>query len=280
MQQDQYSEQRLERRFQIAHEVAGGMLVRHLAGEEPQATLFYVHGLGESGLCFERLIADPRLRHFDHLAVDLVGYGKSPWSLEALSLEEQARRLAEYLSSGRHRPIVILGHSMGGVIGTYLCERLPDTFRAFVNIEGNISPPDCVFSGRAARHSLAEWLRTGNDDLLDALYRDEQESPAVIRPYCASIQMCDPRAFHANARELVEISGREVLAGRMAALDLPKVYIFGAPRGAGDQSRGLLAAAGVEMIGIPDAGHWPFLDQDDAFVNELLGFMGRLTGDA
>ncbi len=251
------------------------MYLRRLPMEESHGTLVYIHGLGESGLCFETLLADPRLGRWSHLAVDLVGYGKSYWAREPLTLEQHADRLAELLEREGLAPAVLIGHSMGGVLGTLTARRVPHLVEAFVNVEGNISPADCTFSSQADRYSLPDWLDHGYGRVLDGLYEDQEEDPAVLRPYCASIQICDPRAFHRNASELVEFSASETLASSMAAIDRPAIYIFGAPRGAGDRSRGLLAEAGVEMVGIPHAGHWPFLDQHDGFVAELLAFLNR-----
>ena len=222
------------------------------------------------------MIADDRLRRWTHLSVDLAGYGKSFWESEPLSLEQHAARVAELVDRKLDGPVVVLGHSMGGVIGTLLGELAPRSVRAFVNVEGNVSPPDCAFSSRAVGHSLESWVECGHRQLLNDLYEDQQEHPDVLRPYCASIQMSDPRAFYRNALELVEISDAETMAAQMAALERPGIFIFGAPRGAGDQSRGLLSQAGVEMVGIPDSGHWPFLDQSDSFVAELSAFLDRL----
>ena len=265
-----------DRRFRIAHAVERGLFLRRLDAEDPVGTVVYVHGLGESALCFERLMADERLGHWSHLAVDLAGYGKSFWAAEPASLEGHAAGLADLLEDLAAEPVVVLGHSMGGVVATLLAEKTPRRVRALVNVEGNISPPDCHFSSRAAKHSAAGWLARGVDQLLDDLYRDQREDPKVLRPYCASIQMCDPRAYYRNSRDLVAVSEQETLAARMAAIDRPKIYFFGAPRGAGDQSRSLLSQAGVEMVGIPDAGHWPFLDHPRGFVDELLAFLDRL----
>jgi len=267
------AENATERRFRIAHQVERGTFLRRLDAGEPLGTLFYVHGLGESALCFERLIAEPRLSRWSHLAPDLPGFGKSAWPRRPLSLGEHAERLAELIHRLGVAPVVLIGHSMGGVVGTLLAEHVPGAVRAFVNVEGNVSRGDCHFSSRAVRYSPEEWLAEGYERVLDDLYRKAEENPRVLRPYCASIQMCDPRSFHRNSRELVATSEREVMAARLAALGLPKVYVYGFPHGTGDRSRALLAAAGVDTVSVPDAGHWPFLDQPDVFVGELAAFL-------
>jgi pimeloyl-ACP methyl ester carboxylesterase len=61
----------------IGHRFEHGMYIREAGHESPRVTVLYVHGLGESGLCFEGLLGDPRLRRWRHLAPDLPGYGKS-----------------------------------------------------------------------------------------------------------------------------------------------------------------------------------------------------------
>lgn len=54
------------------------MVVRDL-GAGGRGTVFWIHGLGESGLCFERVLARPELHGFRHLVPDLPGYGRRPW---------------------------------------------------------------------------------------------------------------------------------------------------------------------------------------------------------
>ena len=264
-------------RFTIAHDRHGGVHLRQLETENPTGTLFYIHGLGESALSFERLMVHPRLAGWNHLAPDLSGYGKSFWRSEPLGLEEQAAALAALLEDLTEEPVVVLGHSMGGVIGTLLAELTPHKVRALVNVEGNISMGDCGFSGRAARMSLAAWLDGGADAVLEKILTDPDESPAVTRAYGASIQFCDPRAFHRNSDELVALSSGRGLARRLAALECPKVYLHGVPRGTGERSLGLLAAAGVQTVGIPDAGHWAFLDRPQLFCEALVAFLDGLN---
>ena len=270
-----------DRQFRIDRDCGHAMHERRLDAPGGAGTILYVHGLGESALCFERLMADSRLARWRHLAVDLVGYGKSTWGAEPLSLDQHAERLAQAVarrdaSEAKLGTLVVVGHSMGGVIGTRLCEHLGAGACAFINVEGNVSRPDCGYSGRAVKYSLDEWLASGFDQVLDAIHHHEGESTDVRRAYGASILMCDPRAYHRNSRELVEISTQETGARRLAALDAEVVYVHGAPRGVGPRTLELLEQAGIETVRVEGAGHWPFLDQHDAFVEAMAGFLDRI----
>jgi pimeloyl-ACP methyl ester carboxylesterase len=51
----------------------------------------------------------------------------------------------------------------------------------------------------------------------------------------------------------------------------------GSPRGTGARSLELLREAGVPAIAIDDAGHLPFLDRPDRFVEALQAFVERVV---
>ncbi len=254
-------------------------------GTQPLGTLLYIHGLGESGLGFENQLADPRLAAWRQLAVDLPGYGKTPWREQPLDLDGLADLLAAWLRGRGEAPVVLVGHSMGGVLGLLLCERAPELVRAFVNVEGNISLDDCGFSSKAAAYSLADFVNNGFAAIAQQLYLDGVEDLA-LRTYYPSLRLCDPRQYHRNSLDLVALSkaaepGAAVsdtgeLAARLANLTLPQIYLLGDPRGTGEFSRSRLREAGVEYWPIAHAGHWPFLDQPDAFVRDLLKFLDAL----
>jgi pimeloyl-ACP methyl ester carboxylesterase len=244
------------------------------AKRAPRGTLLFVHGLGESGHCFEGLLGERKLEAFCRVAVDLPGYGASPWDHDPRSLPACAELLSRWLLP-LESPIVVLGHSMGGVVGQLLLE-LPgphhSKLRAFVDIEGNLSPPDCAFSGPVAAQDGDAFLANGYPSLLERLYQDGARDLA-LRSYFVSCRLCDPRAYHRHSAELFEVSQREDLAQRLAALTLPKLYVHGSPRGTGARSLALLRDAGVPSIAIDDAGHWPFLDQHDAVADTLVEFL-------
>lgn len=275
-------------RFRLERFTELGMALRiGRAVGETRGAVFWIHGLGESGLCFEQVICDPRLGEWHHVVPDLLGYGKSSWPEQALGLEQHAAGLDLLLDRLGLDSVVLVGHSMGGVIGTYLTDRRRRRVRSFVNVEGNLSPADCTFSSLVADFTVEAFLDAGYDAFLDRLYAaaaspDEiredgsKERAAVIRAYGASLQMGDPRTLHRNSVDLVEASAAETLAERLADLAVPVEYWYGAPRGTGERSRELLAEAGVVPRAFEPAGHWPYLDRHDEFVDALAAHLASL----
>jgi pimeloyl-ACP methyl ester carboxylesterase len=233
--------------------------------------MLWVHGLGESSLCFAQASQAPALQRFRHRLVDLPGYGRSPWPAQPYTLADAAAALERWLAH-EDQAAVVIGHSMGGVIAQLLAERAPDRVRALINVEGNLSEEDCAFSGRAAAVELAPFVEYGFDELRDWVYRKGLGSGA-LRGYYASMRFADPRVFHLHSRELVTYSRVEDLAARAAQLPMPALYLAGVPDGVCARSRELLSAAGARWQEIAPAGHWPFLDRVADFTTALAGFL-------
>jgi pimeloyl-ACP methyl ester carboxylesterase len=252
------------------HRIEQGLYVQE--GGRGQRAIIYLHGLGESGLCFQSLLDDPLLAGWRHMAIDLPGYGKTPWRNEPMTLDALADAVADWIERLRLGDVILVGHSMGGVVGLRICERSPLLVRAFLDVEGNISAEDCVFSAEAAEYALEAFRREGFHRLLGRLYEAGVKDPS-LRGYYASMRICDPGQLHLNSRELVAISSRGDIARRLAVLSAPVRYVAGVPDGTSLTSRQRLAEAGVPCVAVQNAGHWPFLDQPGAFAETFASFL-------
>lgn len=253
-----------------------GVYFRKKHAADPRGTLFYVHGLGESGLCFEEIMTAERLRFWNHIVPDLPGYGRSKWPESPISLPRFAQMVAEWLSTEEVRPRILVGHSMGGVIGQMVCRDYPEAADAFFNVEGNVSLEDCTFSGRAAGTSLDGFLAEGFDRLKSWVYEAGREV-LPMRRYHASMLRCSPAAFHHNSEELVAISKAERMARDLSTLSLPVRFAAGLRGGLGKRSLELLRREEIDLVGFSGSGHWPFLDETEAFVSELRRFIEDLA---
>lgn len=130
------------------------LLVRHwpVAGHEPWASLLLVHGLAEHCGRYEHVGAQLAEAGIDTYAFDQRGFGASGgprasidrWSQLHDDLEE---RLGAVRSVAPGRPLVLFGHSLGGLISL-----------GYV-LDGRARPDLLVLSAPAIGHNIPLWLR-------------------------------------------------------------------------------------------------------------------------
>ena len=96
-------------------------------GDDVAELMVCLHGLGGSALNFG-LVAPQLSEHRRVLVPDLLGHGRSfaPGPDEA-AVDSQLRMLSRLLKQEADHPVVLVGHSMGGVLAMLHTLREPDT---------------------------------------------------------------------------------------------------------------------------------------------------------
>lgn len=232
-----------------------------------------VHGFGQTRRCWGPL-AEDLARDHEVVRVDAPGHGRS-WALAA-GLRDGAGLIAEV--GGR---AVYLGYSMGARFCLHVALGSPELVRGLVLIGGTagIEDPGERAARRAEDRLTAELVRRqGVVDFVDGWLR---------RPLFASLP--PERAFRAERSENVpeglcsslELAGtgaQEPLWDQLGRLEMPVLVTAGAldTRFAGLAER-MAAAIGANATVslIPDAGHAAHLEQPEAFVAVLRGWLTR-----
>jgi pimeloyl-ACP methyl ester carboxylesterase len=159
---------------------------------------------------------------------------------------------------------------MGGVLAQLIAERAP--VRAVVDVEGNLSRGDCVFSARVAGYAAAEFAAHGLATLRADTYERGRGEPE-LRGYHAAMCAASPAVFHHHAVDLVALSESDTLAPRLAALTVPVLYVAGVPDGICADSRALLDRHQIRWLGLAPARHWVYCDQPDGFATAVSEFL-------
>lgn len=189
------------------------LLVRRWpAAGEPKAAALIVHGLAEHSGRYDRTASILAASGFEVSAFDLQGFGGSggrrafvaEWETWLSDIED---RLADAHSSVGDRPVVLLGHSMGGLVAlTYaLSERPPPDLLVLSSPWLADHQPEWRRISARILGRLVPTLSVANGFDGSTLSRD----PQVGVDYLA-----DPLAHHRTTAGL----GRQVLAAQKRAL--------------------------------------------------------------
>jgi len=95
------------------------------------ATFVLVHGAWHGAWCWRHVAPLLRSRGHDVLAPDLPGHGDDPAEPGSQTLDAYAARISEVVSSSREA-VVLVGHSLGGLVVSAVAEALPERVRRLV----------------------------------------------------------------------------------------------------------------------------------------------------
>jgi glycerol-3-phosphate dehydrogenase len=121
-------------------------------------TLVMLHGLG--GCHLNWLPAAPLLtKHARVLALDLIGFGRTPIAGRSVGVEGQREMLHHFLTEVVGGPAVLVGNSWGGLVALAHAARAPETTAGLVLISPAQPPPrgtrlDPAQAGRLVLHTM------------------------------------------------------------------------------------------------------------------------------
>jgi pimeloyl-ACP methyl ester carboxylesterase len=97
------------------------------------ARIVLVHGAFAGAWCWEPVLPGLRDAGHDVEAIDLPGSGEDSTPVDEVSLDAYARRICETVAAGA-APVVLVGHSMGGMAVTQAAARCPEQLAALVYV--------------------------------------------------------------------------------------------------------------------------------------------------
>ena len=215
--------------------------------------ILFVHGLGGSKENFYAAFQSPALADCTLATFDEPGTGLAAFEpnagLDVSALADMAQGVADQLLPG---PYFLAGASMGGLI-TLLQMRRHGTGRinGYINLEGNLSPEDCMFSRRVVSHDLDSFepeFRRMMGELSASRYAGDQ-----IIAHNMALNV-DIRGYHAYSFETVAESDSGRLLGEFIGLPIPRLFLYG------EANKGLsylprLRTSDVRVQEIPSSAH-------------------------
>lgn len=104
------------------------------------AAFVLVHGAWHGAWCWHRIVEGLTDRGHEVLALDLPGHGDDGIALTEVSLEAYVAQVVETLEK-HPEPVVLVGHSLGGLSITHAASRVPERIQALVYLAALLPEP-------------------------------------------------------------------------------------------------------------------------------------------
>ena len=234
------------------------------------ATFMLVHGAWHGAWCWEKLRAALERAGHRTVAFDLPGHGSDRTPASRVSLDAYAERIVEALDA-EDEPVILVGHSMGGMAVSQAAERRPDKVARLVYL--------CAFLPRDGEALLAIESRNPRSTVPPSIVVDEATGTATIpREKLGELFYGDvaPAEAEAAAARLTPqpLAPFEQPARLGAAFaSVPKTYVVCTEDGAISEAlqRDMLGASGVADVVELRRGHSPFLSAPEELAEALAG---------
>jgi len=236
------------------------------------ARFVLVHGAFHGAWCWEPLVAELAGRGHAVATLDLPGAGDDPTPAAEVTLDGYARRICDVLA-GEPEPVVLVGHSMGGMAITQAAARCPERIARLVYVAAFL-PAD--------GQSLVDLtkLPEGAGDLVQENMVVEGEPPLATMPAAAAREafygLCTPeQAAWATERLRPQPLAAFVTPAQLGdAPPPPRAYVVATQDRAiptALQRRLVAEHPDVDAVEL-DADHSPFLSRPAELADALERF--------
>lgn len=234
------------------------------------ATFLFVHGAWHGAWCWYRVL--PRLESAGHraIAIDLPGLGRDRTPLPEVTLDLWADAVGRAIDAAGE-PVVLVGHSRGGLVISAAAERHPQGIRSLTYLTAYLLKDGDTLLARAGDDTESDVVsnvvfspdQTSTtfrpEALKDVLYADCSDEDVALARLSLVPEPVKPLATPLRLTE--ERWG-----------SIPRDYVVCTKdRTIGPKFQRRMAAEGAcRRILTLDAGHSPFFSAPDALVKQLV----------
>lgn len=242
-------------------------------GQGPEIVL--VHGLGSQ---IQHWLPTARRLARDHrvILVELPGHGLAPMPTP-FSLGEASAALDRAIRDATDRPVILVGHSLGGLVAAQEALEHPERVRGLVLVETALRPQ----APPAIRDQLLARLDQNYDAIVREAYLGFGRDSAQGRALYAEVAALDPEMVKPWIRLAMyaDLSGQmRKLQSRLLAVMAP--YSWEPKETWNDVSRalGYQDVPRVEPVRLEGCGHFVMLDRPDALADLIARFALQTQG--
>jgi pimeloyl-ACP methyl ester carboxylesterase len=133
------------------------------------STYLLIHGAWHGGWCWRKVVPLLEAKGHKVVAPDLPGHGDDKTDTATVTLDSYTNRVCE-LASAQTEPVILVGHSMGGIVITQAAENCPQRISALVYL--------CAFLPGNGE-SLITWAAQDQETMVNPTTMDQLGDAAV-----------------------------------------------------------------------------------------------------
>jgi pimeloyl-ACP methyl ester carboxylesterase len=172
--------------------------------------ILLIHGAWHGAWCWKKLMPELNALGHECLAIDLPGHGEDETPLQEVSLELYADRVVDELAKFNEK-IIVLGHSMGGMVISAAAEKCPEKIEALIyltamlprnheslfmleernpkpSVPPNIIPSEDEVSATVTQDEIKDLFYHDCDDS-DISFAIEHLSPQALAPLAVPVSL-------------------------------------------------------------------------------------------
>ncbi len=242
------------------------LFVRHNVVDQSKQSIWFLHGFADSGLAYKEVFESSINGHFNIYVVDLPGFGVSPLNPTCIGIKQQAELLSKVIlkETSQQDKVNIIAHSLGALIGTWVCQTLTNKINCYVSIEGNLTEADSYFSSKPLKFDTAQEFATSfQKEIFEIAKKDDR-----FKRYYSSIRFANPEAMRNWG-----FSSQEHIKGNKCGYefkDLPgkKLYIWG-DVDTPEETRDFIKTHEIPHQMYPGIGHWHMIENAGEFYSDI-----------
>jgi malonyl-CoA O-methyltransferase len=256
---------------------SNGIFLR-CVGDVTQPPLVLLHGWAMTGAVFEPILNALAQRYFV-IVPDLPNHGRSKVSVIEPDFDEVISQLEEAIAPLLNQSARLVGWSLGGNIATHWAAHMPDRFHGLMTVASNpqfvaddaqslgMEPATFAVFQKGIERQTQKTL--GRFALLQV--QGATEAKAELTSVKAAISPADAQERQQGLSTMLDLL-KQSTWGLLGSLSQPTVHLLG--EGDALVPSALvkpLKALGHKVELISGAGHLPFLDTPEVFLNALDG---------
>lgn len=243
--------------------VLNGQLISYarFGNQQQNGCLIFLHGWRSQKEVWNSVTG--KLSDYQIYTIDLPGFGKSPAPKDAWMVVDYAKVVKEFIDKLGLKNVIIVGHSFGGRVGIKLASQYSSSISKLVLVD---SAGFAMESGKkSAMNAAAKIAKPFFKPSFMQGLRKKVYKQIGAEDYVATPEL---------QKTFVNVTSED-LSADLKNISCPTLIITGkkdndTPLEFGQRMQSLIANS--QLLVLPDAGHFSFLDQPEEFVKELRAF--------